>query len=220
MLDFPAIALQCGPEVATEVIQRIITVESSYNPYAIGVVGGRLQRQPKTKEEAVVTAKYLASNGWNFSMGLGQINRYNLSKYGLDYDSVFEPCNNLKAAAAIYQDCFDRAAKNSDFASARMKAYSCYYSGNFSRGFIADPGSSSSYVERIANVKVDGAATGGVSPIAVIPSGSGNKKVTGSVQSKRSGISQPQRVDTDSRRLRKLSGGADSSGGIKQLRGD
>lgn len=220
MLDFPAIALQCGPEVATEVIQRIVTVESSYNPYAIGVVGGRLQRQPKTKEEAVVTAQYLASNGWNFSMGLGQINRYNLSKYGLDYQSVFEPCSNLKAAAAIYQDCFDRAAKTSDFASARMKAYSCYYSGNFSRGFVADAGSSSSYVDRIANVKIDGSALGAVSPIAVIPSGSVNRKGGGSVQSKRSVSSRSQSADNDNRRLRKLSGGTDSSGKIKQLRGD
>lgn len=75
-------------------IQRIVTVESSFNPYAIGVVGGRLERrQPKTEEEAVVTAKYLANHGWNFSMGLAQINRYNLQKYGLDYHSVFDVCS-------------------------------------------------------------------------------------------------------------------------------
>lgn len=217
MLDFPALSLQCGPEVATEVIQRIVTVESSFNPFAIGVVGGRLQRQPKTKEEAVVTAQYLASNGWNFSMGLGQINRYNLSKYGLDYESVFEPCNNLRATASIYQDCFDRAAKTSDFASARMKAYSCYYSGNFNRGFIADAGGNSSYVERIANVSIDKAAEG-ASPIVVIPSGT--RKSGTSSESKPTSGRKSQTSDVDAHRLRRLDGKASIAGGIKQLRGE
>ncbi|EMF0717566.1 lytic transglycosylase domain-containing protein [Citrobacter freundii] len=217
MLDFPALALQCGPEVATEVIQRIVTVESSFNPFAIGVVGGRLQRQPKTKEEAVVTAQYLASNGWNFSMGLGQINRYNLSKYGLDYESVFEPCHNLRATASIYQDCFDRAAKTSDFASARMKAYSCYYSGNFNRGFIADVGGGSSYVERIANVNIDKTAEG-ASPILVIPSGTRKSGI--SSQSESASSRKSQYSDVDAHRLKRLDGKASTSGGIKQLRGE
>jgi len=127
MIDFPAIVLQCGPDVFTDTLQRIVSVESSFNPYAIGVVGGRLERQPKNKNEAVATANYLANNGWNFSMGLAQINRYNLPKYGLDYDSVFEPCLNLRAAASIYNECFVRANKLSDVSTARLQAFSCYY---------------------------------------------------------------------------------------------
>lgn len=39
MFDLPAITAQCGAEVYTEAIHRIISVESSFNPYAIGVVG-------------------------------------------------------------------------------------------------------------------------------------------------------------------------------------
>lgn len=218
MIDFPALALQCGPEVATEVIQRIVTVESSFNPYAIGVVGGRLERQPKTKEEAVVTAEYLASHGWNFSMGLAQINRFNLQKYGLDYHSVFDVCSNLRAAALIYDECYNRALSNSDFSSARLKAFSCYYSGNFSRGFIADGSGNTSYVDRIANVKIGDETSNSVAPIPII-SNDAKRGNVGKANNPDPGT-RTSRVDSDNRRLRKFNAQRDDSGGIKQLRGN
>lgn len=218
MIDFPALALQCGPEVATEVIQRIVTVESSFNPYAIGVVGGRLERQPKTKEEAVVTAEYLASHGWNFSMGLAQINRFNLQKYGLDYHSVFDVCSNLRAAASIYDECYNRALSNSDFSSARLKAFSCYYSGNFSRGFIADGAANTSYVDRIANVKIGDETSNSIAPIPII-SNDAKRGNVGKASHPGPGT-RTSRVDSDNRRLRKFNAQHDDSGGIKQLRGN
>ncbi|MFP5595634.1 lytic transglycosylase domain-containing protein [Kluyvera sp. 142486] len=215
-MDLPPVINQCGPDVATEVIHRIVSVESSFNPYAIGVVGGRLQRQPKTKDEAVVTAKFLANNGWNFSMGLAQVNRYNLDKYGLSYDSVFEPCANLRAAASIYQECFARALKTSEYNDARLKAFSCYYSGNFHRGFIADAGGKSSYVQRISNVDIGQTVTMPIMPIPVIS----NTKKPGA-----------QRVDSPKQRLpvantksggriQKINSSPQNYTGIKQLRGE
>lgn len=215
-MDLPPVIAQCGPDVATEVIHRIVSVESSFNPYAIGVVGGRLQRQPKTKDEAVVTAKFLANNGWNFSMGLAQVNRYNLNKYGLSYDSVFEPCMNLRAAASIYQECFARALKTADYNDAKLKAFSCYYSGNFHRGFIADAGGKSSYVQRISDVDIGQAATMPIMPIPVIS----NTKNPGA-----------QRVDSPKKRLsvgndktdghiQKIHSPLQTYTGVKQLRGE
>lgn len=217
MIDFPAIALQCGPDVFTETLQRIVSVESSFNPFAIGVVGGRLERQPKNKDEAVATANYLANSGWNFSMGLAQINRYNLSKYGLDYISVFEPCSNLRAASAIYNECFVRANKFSDAATARLQAFSCYYSGNFTRGFIADAPGSNSYVERIASVKVSDSPDGSVLPIPVIPAG--GKRSSANSNGARAGNLKSSSV-LEQRRFNKISSHKDSTSGIKQLRGE
>jgi type IV secretion system protein VirB1 len=101
VLDLAVLANQCAPEVAPQVLERLMKVESSFNPYAIGVVGGRLARQPRHKEEAIATAQYLAQAGWNFSLGLGQVNRHNLDKYGLDYETVFDPCHNARAAAVF-----------------------------------------------------------------------------------------------------------------------
>lgn len=119
-----------GLAVPSEVMHHVVRVESSYNPYAIGVVGGRLVRQPKNLPEALATVRMLEGRGFNFSIGLAQVNRYNLDKYGLDsYEKAFEPCANLKAGSRILAECYQRA--NGDWG----KSFSCYYSGNFSTGF-------------------------------------------------------------------------------------
>ena len=111
-------------------MHHVVRVESSYNPYAIGVVGGRLVRQPKNLPEALATVRMLEGRGFNFSIGLAQVNRYNLDKYGLDsYEKAFEPCANLKAGSRILAECYQRA--KGDWG----KSFSCYYSGNFSTGF-------------------------------------------------------------------------------------
>lgn len=119
-----------GLAVPSEVMHHVVRVESSYNRYAIGVVGGRLVRQPKNLPEALATVRMLEGRGFNFSIGLAQVNRYNLDKYGLDsYEEAFEPCANLRAGSKILAECYHRAGRNWG------KSFSCYYSGNFSTGF-------------------------------------------------------------------------------------
>lgn len=116
--------------VPLDVMEHVVRVESSFNPYAIGVVGARLARQPRSLEEAVATAASLEREGYNFSLGLAQVNRYNLVPQGLDsYEKAFSPCANLAAGARILADCHVRAG--GDWG----RAFSCYYSGNFERGF-------------------------------------------------------------------------------------
>lgn len=116
--------------VPAEVMHHVVRVESSYNPYAIGVVGGRLARQPRSLPEAVATAQMLESRGYNFSLGLAQVNRYNLRKYGLDtYERAFGKCANLSAGASILAECHSRS--KGDWGN----AFSCYYSGNFVTGY-------------------------------------------------------------------------------------
>ncbi len=116
--------------VPGEVMHHVAKVESSLNPYAIGVVGGRLARQPKSLDEAVATAKMLEAKGYNFSLGIAQVNRYNLAKYGLgDYATAFGTCRNLQAGSRILAECHDRSG--GDWG----KSFSCYYSGNFVTGY-------------------------------------------------------------------------------------
>lgn len=116
--------------VSPQVMQHIVQVESSANPYAIGVVGARLQRQPRNLPEALATVKMLKTRGYDFSLGLAQVNRANLSRYGLDsYRKAFDECANLAAGAHILAGCY--AAAKGDWG----KAFSCYYSGNFTTGF-------------------------------------------------------------------------------------
>lgn len=128
----PGLEMLACPELAVpmEVMQHVVRVESSFNPYAIGVVGARLVRQPRNLGEAVSTARMLEEKGYNFSLGLAQVNRYNLASQGLDsYEKAFEVCPNLQAGSRILAECHGRAG--GDWG----KALSCYYSGNFTRGF-------------------------------------------------------------------------------------
>lgn len=116
--------------VPPAIMQHVVRVESSFNPYAIGVVGGRLARQPRNLPEALSTVHMLEREGYNFSLGLAQVNRHNLARQGLDtYEKAFEVCHNLRAGARILAECHGRAG--GDWG----KAFSCYYSGNFVTGF-------------------------------------------------------------------------------------
>lgn len=120
----------CQIDVPASVMHHVVKVESSYNPYAIGVVGGRLVRQPGSLAEAVATAEMLESRGFNFSLGLAQVNRYNLKKYGLaTYEAAFQVCPNLMAGSRILRECHGRSGAHWG------KAFSCYYSGNFTTGY-------------------------------------------------------------------------------------
>lgn len=143
--------------VPAEVMQHVVNVESGSNPYAIGVVGARLERQPQNLDEAVATVRMLESQGYNFSLGVAQVNRYNLAKYGLDsYDKAFDTCSNLVAGSRILAQCY--AQSGGDWG----KSFSCYYSGNFTKGY--DDG----YVQKIYD-SINRSASSSALPAQPIP---------------------------------------------------
>lgn len=128
----PGMEMMACPNLAVpaEVMQHVVNVESSRNPYAIGVVGGQLVRQPQNLGEAVATAQMLESKGYNYSLGVAQVNRNNLGRYGLDtFEKAFDVCPNLVAGSQILAQCY--ASAGGDWG----KAFSCYYSGNFTTGY-------------------------------------------------------------------------------------
>ncbi|CRD58072.1 lytic transglycosylase domain-containing protein [Stenotrophomonas thermophila] len=160
----PGLEMMACPEMAVsmDVMQHVINVESSRNPYAIGVVGGALVRQPKALDEALATVRMLEEKGYNFSIGLAQVNRYNLGKYGLDsYEKAFQQCPNLQAGSRILAECYKRSG--GDWG----KSFSCYYSGNFETGFRHG------YVQKIYDSIRRGqqVASNGVAPIDVVSRG-------------------------------------------------
>lgn len=150
MLDFSTLAKHCAPTVAPPTLAAIVRVESTYHPYAIGVVGEKLATQPKNKTEAIATMQALEKAGRNFSVGIAQINRIHFQKYNLTYENVFDPCTNLHVGSKILEDCYVRAqARFAHSQDALTAAFSCYYSGNFSAGFKAGPAGKPSYVQRV-----------------------------------------------------------------------
>ena len=152
-----ALFLQCAPQVAPETLSTLVAVESSGNPFAIAVVGDKKIPPPKSLNEAITAAKKLEAEGENYSVGLMQVNKKNFSKLGLSIDNAFEPCANISAGAKIIEQCFMSAKNNKAFNSeqtALRGALSCYYSGNFTRGFEKEESVGNSYVERANNVVV------------------------------------------------------------------
>lgn len=130
----------CAPLIHPDTALSVMKEESKLNQFAIGVVDGWV-KQPTDLDSAVLTAKQLEREGRNYSVGLMQINKHNFSKYGVTLEQMFDPCANLKVAQQILQDCYQRSGSVND-------ALSCYYSGNFLRGYRKDF-RGTSYVERI-----------------------------------------------------------------------
>lgn len=128
MLDTVTIQ-QCAPMVDQQLMMRVISVESSHNPYAIGVVNAHLHRQPQNLTEAKATAHFLENAGYNYSVGLAQINRSNFRRFNLNFNNVFDACTNLNAGGQILSECLNRASARGYQADATHKALSCYYSG-------------------------------------------------------------------------------------------
>lgn len=135
MLDMAMVA-QCSSNMHPAIVQAIVETESSFNPFVIGVNrGSRLTRQPSNFSEAVQTAKRLLEQGANIDMGLGQINSANLNWLNLSVEQAFTPCVNLQALQRVYLTCYDKAG-NSGLGDRMQRAFSCYNTGNFTKGFF------------------------------------------------------------------------------------
>lgn len=149
-MPLPILLVECAPNVAVGTLTRIILQESGGNHLAIGVNGGfRLKRQPKSREEAMTWAAWLIESGYSVDMGLGQINSRNLSSLGLTVETVFKPCENVRAAAQLLEDNFLRAKqKYSDDQEALRAALSAYNTGSFT----AKTGAA--YTNRLIQIKL------------------------------------------------------------------
>ncbi len=130
-LTLAALIQTCAPMVAPSTMASVITVESGVNPYAIGVVGGRLVRQPQNQAEAVATVEMLEQLGMNYSVGIAQVNKKNFKAYGLTLESAFDPCRNLTAGGRILHACYMNSLRTSQTNEQAhlTRAFSCYYSG-------------------------------------------------------------------------------------------
>lgn len=146
MIGLELLIEQCAPEIAPSTMQAIIKVESGGDPWAIGnnTLHKKVTPSPKTKDEAIATAKYYIAMGHSLDLGLAQINSANLGKLGLSVDEVFDPCTNLKASSNILKGFYAQAkTKYGDGRKALAHALSGYNTGSLYRG--------QTYVDRIVN---------------------------------------------------------------------
>jgi hypothetical protein len=114
MLD-ALIIQQCAPMIDLHLMQSVISA--------------RLLRQPQNLAEAKATAQYLEQAGYNYSLGVVQVNRSNFNRFKLSLDNVFDTCTNLNAGGQILAECLNRALAQGYQQQATHKALSCYYAG-------------------------------------------------------------------------------------------
>lgn len=144
-----ALFLQCAPDVSPVTLNALVGVESDGNPYVVANVTDGTSHRFDSKQLAIDFLNKLSSEGKTYSAGLMQIYSGNFKGYSINNESVFDNCKNIKTGSLILKDCFLRAVSESnDVQEAIRKAFSCYYSNNFTRGFKKEK-DGKSYVQRI-----------------------------------------------------------------------
>lgn len=145
--DVMGLSQRCAPSVHPATMAYVVSHESANNPYAIGINDGpRLTRQPTSEREAIAIAERLYAEGRSFDMGLGQVHSGNLPGLGLSVVDLFDPCQNLRAAAVILEGCFERTDQGLPEQMRLRQALSCYNTNSMSAGF------SNGYVDRVTSL--------------------------------------------------------------------
>jgi type IV secretion system protein VirB1 len=167
-----ALASQCAPSVAPETVLAIIQTESSGDPFALNVNGGRQPARQSNAADAAATARRFVAAGYSVDLGLGQINSRNMRWLGLTWETVFDPCTNVAALGRVLTTNYNAAKAGRDPQTALRVALSMYNTGSQTRGFR------NGYVAKVA--RNAGVADTGVAyvtdfpPVAVAIPGSGD----------------------------------------------
>ena len=130
-----ALASQCAPSVAPETVLAIIQTESSGDPFALNVNGGRQPARQSNAADAAATARRFVAAGYSVDLGLGQINSRNMRWLGLTWETVFDPCTNVAALARVLTANYNSAKAGRDPQTALRVALSMYNTGSQTRGF-------------------------------------------------------------------------------------
>ena len=125
---FLDLAQNCAPQIATETIAAVVSVESGFQPFAIRINTDRpLAEQPKTRAEAIETATTLIAEGHDIDLGLAGINSGNLGRLGLSVSDTFDFCLNIKASASLlehyYQIALQGGATTAQAEAVMLRSY-------------------------------------------------------------------------------------------------
>ena len=130
-----ALASQCAPGVAPQTVLAIIQTESSGEPFALNVNGGRQPARQGNSADAAATARRYVAAGYSVDLGLGQINSRNMRWLGLTWETVFDPCTNVAALARVLTTNYNAVRAGRDPQTALRVALSMYNTGSQTRGF-------------------------------------------------------------------------------------
>ena len=130
-----ALAAQCAPNVAAQTVAAIIQTESSGDPFALNVNGGRQPAPQGNAADAATTARRYVAAGYSVDLGLGQINSRNMRWLGLTWKTVFDPCTNVAALGRVLTINYNAVSNGRHPQTALRVALSMYNTGSLTRGF-------------------------------------------------------------------------------------
>ena len=109
---FTDLAETCAPAVAVETLAAVVSLESHFQPFNIHINSGPpLDRQPKSKAEAIETAATLVAEHQDIQIGLGGVGTEELRRLNLAISDAFDPCLNLKATATLLDGYYRLAVR-------------------------------------------------------------------------------------------------------------
>ncbi|WP_299239911.1 lytic transglycosylase domain-containing protein [Sulfurihydrogenibium sp.] len=94
-------------DIPYQLLVAIAKIESGFRPWVINInQNGRSVKviNPKSVEEAAIYLQYLHDNGYNYDVGVGQINVRNIKRLGLRPQQLLDPCNNIMVSAYILKE--------------------------------------------------------------------------------------------------------------------
>jgi len=102
----------CAPIVAAETLAGVVSLGRRFEPFAIRINSGApLEKQPKSKAEAIEIATTLAAERRDIQLGLGGVGMEELRKLKLSIVDAFDPCVNLQATATLLDGYYRLAVK-------------------------------------------------------------------------------------------------------------
>lgn len=137
VFDLSSLINKCSYRVAPSTMYAIVKTESRGNPLAININGRvKLKYQPYTFDQAVKWADYLEAHGYNFDIGLTQVNIKNIHRFGFKAHDMLKPCINLRIGSVILHSNYVHALwRSANQQEALHKALSAYNTGNYYGGF-------------------------------------------------------------------------------------
>lgn len=135
-----ALAKQCAPDIHPLTMGYIVGHESGNSNFAIGVNLEKGQTKPpfeppKNQQEAVALVSWLTTHGYNFDVGLGQINSKNFPMLNVTASQLFDGCTNLRAAQKVLKTCYAKAVSQYPAGQIALRhALSCYNTGSLTAG--------------------------------------------------------------------------------------
>jgi len=122
----------CAPNVDHATMAGIVEHESGWHTYAIADYSTHpaTSYYPTDLGSAVLTVRLLHERGHHVAAGLAQINEINWSSTGLNEQTVFLPCANVRASDAILSSDYSRALKFAQSGDAALKLALSWYAGD------------------------------------------------------------------------------------------